>query len=131
MKKLLCLSLLLFLAILLFLPLAAVAEDVQPGAVPSSGYDWTALASVAGATAFTLLLVQFIKAPLDRVWMIPTRAVVYVIAFGTLLVAQVFTTGFTWGGLALTAVNAVIAGSAAMGAYELTFAKSDNQKNDQ
>lgn len=130
MKKLLCLFILLILSMLFLLPLAAMAEDTQSGVVPPSGYDWTALASVAGATAFTLLLVQFIKAPLDRIWRIPTRAVVYVIAFCTLLVAQVFTTGFTWSGLALTAVNAVIAGSAAMGAYELTFAKSDSQKND-
>lgn len=130
MKKVFCLLLLTMIALLLFLPIAALAEDVQPGVVPSTEYDWTALASVAGATAFTLLFVQFIKAPLDRVWKIPTRAVVYFIAFGTLLVAQVFTAGFTWSGLALTAVNAVVAGSAAMGAYELTFAKSDERKNE-
>lgn len=92
---------------------SAVAIDVptvQP-AVPAAGYDWTALASVAGATAFTLLVVQFIKAPLDKLWHIPTRVVVYLIAFATLLIAQVFTVGFTIDGLALTAVNAVIAGS--------------------
>lgn len=95
--------------------------------VPAAGYDWTSLAGVAGATAFTLLVVQFIKAPLDKIWHIPTRVVVYLISFATLLIAQVFTVGFTVDGFALTAVNAVIAGSAAMGAYEMTFAKADRQ----
>ena len=137
MKKLFAILALALVTFMLCLPVMALAESavaidvptVQP-AVPAAGYDWTALASVAGATAFTLLVVQFIKAPLDKIWHIPTRVVVYVIAFATLLIAQVFTVGFTVDGLALTAVNAVIAGSAAMGAYELTFAKSDKPSNE-
>ena len=47
-----------------------------------------------------------------------------------LLIARVFTVGFRIDGLALTAVNAVIAGSAAMGAYEMTFAKSDGKNEE-
>lgn len=137
MKKLFAILALALVTFTLCLPVMALAESaaaidvptVQP-AVPAAGYDWTALASVAGATAFTLLVVQFIKAPLDKLWRIPTRVVVYLIAFATLLIAQVFTVGFTIDGLALTAVNAVIAGSAAMGAYEMTFAKSDKPSNE-
>ena len=137
MKKLLAITVLSLVLLVLCLPVMVLAESapvidtptMQPP-VPAAGYDWTALASVAGATAFTLLVVQFIKAPLDKLWHIPTRVVVYVIAFATLLVAQVFTVGFTIDGLALTAVNAVIAGSAAMGAYELTFAKSDGRSEE-
>lgn len=137
MKKLLAVFALVLVTLSLCLPVMALAEGVpatdvpavQP-AVPATGYDWTALAGVAGATAFTLLVVQFIKAPLDRIWHIPTRAIVYLIAFATLLIAQVFTVGFTIDGLALTAVNAVIAGSAAMGAYELTFAKTDGKSEE-
>lgn len=137
MKKLFAILALALVTFMLCLPVMALAESapaidvptVQP-AVPAAGYDWTALASVAGATAFTLLVVQFIKAPLDKLWHISTRVVVYVIAFATLLIAQVFTVGFTIDGLALTAVNAVIAGSAAMGAYEMTFAKSDKTSNE-
>ncbi len=132
MKKLLAVFSLALMALFLCLPVMVLAEStptadvpaVQPS-VPAAGYDWTALASVAGATAFTLLVVQFIKAPIDKLWHVPTRVIVYLIAFATLLIAQVFTVGFTVDGLALTAVNAVIAGSAAMGAYELTFAKTD------
>ena len=137
MKKLFAILALALVTFMLCLPVMALAESavaidvptVQP-AVPAAGYDWTALAGVAGATAFTLLVVQFIKAPLDKLWHIPTRVVVYLIAFATLLIAQVFTVGFTIDGLALTAVNAVIAGSAAMGAYEMTFAKSDKPSNE-
>lgn len=137
MKKLFAILALALVTFMLCLPVMALAESapaidvptVQP-AVPAAGYDWTALASVAGATAFTLLVVQFIKAPLDKLWHIPTRVVVYVIAFATLLIAQVLTVGFTVDGLALTAVNAVIAGSAAMGAYEMTFAKPDKTSNE-
>ena len=137
MKKIFAILALVLVTFSLCLPVMTLAEgvpatdvsSVQP-VVPAAGYDWTALASVAGATAFTLLVVQFIKAPLDKLWHIPTRVVVYVIAFATLLVAQVFTVGFTIDGLALTAVNAVIAGSAAMGAYELTFAKSDGKNEE-
>ncbi len=137
MKKLFAILALALVTLSLCLPVMALAEgtpaaDVptaQP-AVPAAGYDWTALASVAGATAFTLLVVQFIKAPLDKIWHIPTRVVVYVIAFATLLIAQVFTVGFRIDGWALTSVNAVIAGSAAMGAYEMTFAKSDGKNEE-
>ena len=137
MKKLLAVFALVLVTLSLCLPVMALAEGVptadvpavQP-AVPAAGYDWTALAGVAGATAFTLLVVQFIKAPLDKLWHIPTRVIVYLIAFATLLIAQVFTVGFTIDGLALTAVNAVIAGSAAMGAYELTFAKTDGKNEE-
>ena len=137
MKKLMLVFSFTLVILSLCLPVLALAEDapavdvpaVQP-AVPATGYDWTALAGVAGATAFTLLVVQFIKAPLDKIWHIPTRVIVYLIAFATLLIAQVFTVGFTIDGLALTAVNAVIAGSAAMGAYELTFAKTDGKNEE-
>ncbi|MDO5566988.1 MAG: hypothetical protein Q4G59_10065 [Planctomycetia bacterium] len=137
MKKLMLVFSFALVILSLCLPVMALAEGapatdvpaVQP-AVPAAGYDWTALAGVAGATAFTLLVVQFIKAPLDKLWHIPTRVIVYLIAFATLLIAQVFTVGFTIDGLALTAVNAVIAGSAAMGAYELTFAKSDKSSDE-
>ncbi len=134
MKKLLVVFALTLVTLCLCLPMLALAENVPVTdtstaevVVPAAGYDWTALASVAGATAFTLLVVQFIKAPLDKLWHIPTRVVVYLISFATLLIAQVFTVGFTLNGLALTAVNAVIAGSAAMGAYEMTFAKADHK----
>ena len=43
-------------------------------------------------------------------------------------VATHFTTGLTWDNFALAAVNAVIVALAAMGTYELTFAKLEGKK---
>ena len=113
----------------------AVVENPEPPAVkvaestiPTDPFDWTQLATIAGATLATLLIVQLLKLPLDKVWKIPTRIVVYVIALIIMTVATHFTTGLTWNNFALAAVNAVIVALAAMGSYELTFAKLDAKR---
>ena len=69
-----------------------------------------------------------LKLPLDKVWKIPTRIVVYVISLILLLLANLFTDGITVQTGLLTAVNAVIVALAAMGAYEMTFRKLDEKK---
>lgn len=128
---------------LLILPVAAAAEAAAPVQeneiqenVPAeetttaglkSPFTWTYLATIAGATAATLLIAQFTKMPLDRVWKIPTRALVYVIAFLILLLAQLFTGGMTVDKFVLTAVNAFVVALAAYGSYELTFAKIERK----
>ena len=128
---------------LLILPVAAMAEAAAPvqdtamqenvpagetaAAGPKSPFTWSYLATIAGATAATLLIAQFTKMPLDRVWKIPTRALVYVIAFLILLMAQLFTGGLTVDKFVLTAVNAFVVALAAYGSYELTFAKIERQ----
>lgn len=125
------------------LPLAAVAEGASPeqtetltenvpaeetaAAGPNSPFTWSYLATIAGATAATLLIAEFTKMPLDRVWKIPTRALVYVIAFLILLLAQLFTGGLTVDKFVLTAVNAFVVALAAYGSYELTFAKIERK----
>lgn len=121
MKKLfLCLILL----IALLIPVAAMAE----GELPTDPFTWEQLATIAGATLATLLIVQLLKLPIDKIWKIPTRIVVYVIALIILLLATWFTVGITVQTGLLTAVNAVIVALAAMGAYELTFRKADENK---
>lgn len=115
MKKLL----MVLMVLVLLMPMAALAEgaaDVQP-------HDWASLGTIAGATAATLMIVQLIKAPLDRLWKIPTRLVVYLIALVLMLVAQAFTGGLTWESGLLAAVNAAMVALGAYGAYELTFKK--------
>ena len=109
----------LCMAVLLVLPIVAFAEEVAPGAVEP--YTWAYLGTLAGATAATLLIVQFTKAPLDKVWKIPTRLLVYVIALIILLVAQAFTGGLTGESAMFAALNAVVVAMAAYGSYELTF----------
>lgn len=116
MKKLfLC----LLLVSVLLMPIVALAE----GELPTDPFSWEQLATIAGATLATLLIVQLLKLPLDRIWKIPTRIVVYVIALIVLMLATYFTSGLTADSALLTAINAVIIALSAMGAYEITFHK--------
>lgn len=123
MKKLLV-CLVLFMAMLLTCSVA-MAE----GELPTDPFSWEQLATIAGATLATLLIVQLLKLPLDKVWKLPTRIVAYIIALIILLLATMFTTGLTVENAALSVINAVIVALAAMGAYEVTFAKHQKQED--
>lgn len=114
----------IILLVLMILPAVAFAE----GELPTEPFTWAQLATIAGATAAVLLIVQLLKLPMDKVWKIPTRIVVYVISLILLLLATLFTDGLTVQTGLLTAVNAVIVALAAMGAYEMTFRKLDEKK---
>ena len=122
MMKKLFLCLMLFAVLLM--PVAALAE----GELPTDPFTWEQLATIAGATLATLLIVQLLKLPLDKVWKIPTRIVVYLIALAVLMLATYFTSGLTANTALLTAVNAVIVALSAMGAYELTFHKLEEKR---
>lgn len=102
-------------------PVAAVAAESEP--TPTTPWTWQYLATIAGATAATLLIVQFLKVPLDHVWKIPTRAFVYIVAFVILTTATGFTDGLTANSFLLCLLNAFIVALAAYGGYEITFAK--------
>lgn len=117
-------GMLLFMIAMILLPVAALAE----GELPVDPFSWEQLATIAGATTATLLIVQLLKLPLDKVWKIPTRIVAYVIALVLMIVATAFTVGLTWRNAGLAAVNAVIVALAAMGAYEVTFHKLEDKK---
>lgn len=122
MKKLLV-CLVPFMAMLLTCSVA-MAE----GELPTDPFSWDQLATIAGATLATLLIVQLLKLPLDKVWKLPTRIVAYAIALIILLLATMFTTGLSVENAALSVINAVIVALAAMGAYEVTFAKHQKQE---
>ena len=109
---------------LVLLPIAAIAE----GELPVDPFTWEQLATIAGATLATLLIVQLLKLPLDKVWKIPTRIIVYFIALITMVVATYFTQGLNWSNVGLAFFNAVIVALSAMGAYEITFRKLDIKK---
>lgn len=102
----------------------AIEEIAEAGTLPVEPFTWRALGTIAGCTAFALLFVQLIKAPLDKVWKIPTRALVYVVCLIVMVVSVAYTDVLTWQSGLLAAVNAVIPTLAAMGAYEVTFAKA-------
>lgn len=130
MKKLVCCIMLLLLCACLFCG-AAMAEE--PAAldggggvianIPKEPFTWEYLATIAGATVLTVLIVQLLKLPLDKIGHIPTRIIVYMIALIIGLLSTLFTTGLTLPNALLSAVNAVIVALAAMGGYELTFKK--------
>ena len=125
------------LAMVMLMPMAGMAEAATatptvdtgdavieiPGVEVGEPLTWTYLATIAGAAAFTLLVVQFLKAPLDKVWKIPTRVFAYVVALSVMLVATAFTTGLTVDNALLVGVNALLAALSAYGAYEVTFGK--------
>ena len=125
MKRIVCLLAALLICVL-FCGMA-MAEVVKSD-LPMDPFTWEQLATIAGATTATLLIVQLLKLPLDKVWKIPTRIIVYVIALIIMLVATGFTVGLTASNAGLAAINAVIVALAAMGAYEMTFRKLDNKK---
>lgn len=122
MKKLIW-GLMMTMTILL-MTTVAMAE----GELPTEPFSWEQLGTIAGATLATLLIVQLLKLPLDRVWRIPTRIIAYVIALVIMIVATHFTIGLTWSNAGLAAINAVIVALAAMGAYEVTFRKMEEHK---
>ena len=118
-KKILKVMMMVLMLLAVF-ALPAMAEGT--GVDMTQAYDWSSLGTIAGATAATLMIVQLIKAPLDRLWKLPTRLIVYLIAFALMLMAQHFAGGLTWESALLAAVNAVMVALSAYGAYELTFA---------
>jgi hypothetical protein len=131
MKKFLVILLVMVLTMLLTASFAmSEAVDAVPVDEPvdQAGYTWAQLATIFGATAATLLIVQYIKLPIDKVWRIPTRVIVYVIGFLIMLLAQVFTVGISLSAMPLLLLNAVLVATSAMGTYELTFSNNDQQK---
>lgn len=125
MKKFLFLFALVLLICCAVAP--ALAEAISGETEP---FTWAYLGTIGGAAAFTLLVVQFIKAPLDKVWKLPTRFVAYVIALAVLLVATAFTSGLNVETVLLSLCNALLAALSAYGMYELTFAKADKPPED-
>ncbi len=85
-------------------------------------YTWASLGTTAGATAATLLVVQYLKEPLDRLIKLPTRILVLIVAFLVLLGAEAFgADGLHWSEVPLEFVNSFLVALSAMGAYENTF----------
>ena len=111
--------------------LAEVAVEIVASEIPTNPVTWAQLATIGGAAMATMLIVQLLKLPLDKVWKIPTRIIVFIIAFIVLGLATYFTTGLDWNTALLTVINAVIVALTAMGGYEMTFKKLEQKKLDE
>ena len=130
-------KLFLMMVCLIFFPaiacaeaLVEVASEVVASEIPTQPVSWAQLATIGGAAMATMLIVQLLKLPLDKVWKIPTRIIVFVIAFIVLILATYFTQGLDWNTALLTVINAVIVALTAMGGYELTFKKIEERQAD-
>ena len=138
MKKPLFFLLLIMVTAMILLPAFSVAEGVAEIAIgvvqneiPTNPVSWDQLATIAGAATATMLIVQLLKLPLDKVWKIPTRIIVFLIAAVIMLLATYFTKGLNASAALLTILNAVIAALTAMGGYDLTFAKLEKKAKEQ
>ena len=104
-----------------------VAESGGGGTIPTELFTWQVLGTIAGCTAFVLLFVQLIKAPLDKVWKIPTRLLVYVVCLVLMLASAVFSgDGLSLNTALLAVANAVIPTLLAIKTYELTLGRNKN-----
>ena len=128
-KKVFWLFLILFLfpVVALAEELAEVAVEIVASEIPTNPVSWDQLATIGGAAMATMLIVQLLKLPLDKVWKVPTRIIVFVIALIILILATYFTQGLSWSTALLTVINAVIVALTAMGGYELTFKKLEDR----
>ena len=88
--------------------------------------NWTTLGTLAGATAAVLLITQYIKPLLPK---IDTRLIVLGLAIVILEIATAVSGGATQDYI-LAILNAVLVASSAMGAYQVTFAPSDERKKE-
>jgi lipid-A-disaccharide synthase-like uncharacterized protein len=91
-------------------------------------FTWEFLGTMAGAVAAVTLIVQFLKLPIDQVWKIPTRYIVFAISLLILFIVLYFTDVITPEKVALTILNAFVVAMASMGAYDVTFKKIEEKK---
>ena len=141
MKKLFCLiCVALMIFALCILPVVAHAEppaelveagetlttaEATPGELPEK-FSWEYLVTTGGAAVFVFAVVQYAKAPLDRIWKIPTRLLVYILSFITLLIANYFLNhGLNTEMIALSVFNALISAFGAYGMYEVWVRKKE------
>ena len=100
MKKLLF----VFIVFVLILPCVVIAEEavievaasVVESEIPTQPFSWEQLATIAGAALATMLIVQLLKLPLDKVWKIPTRIIVFRIMLPSMTMTARTCCGSTW-----------------------------------
>ena len=124
MKKFLFALIVFACAAILAVPVLGAAEGMaEEVSAQTEPVTWEYLVTIAGASLMTLLIVQFIKAPLDKLWKVPTAFVAYMIALAILVAAHTMTGGMSVNTFLLCVLNAFIAATSAMGMYEKTFRK--------
>ncbi len=89
-------------------------------------FTWQMLMTYSGAVLATTVITQFLKG-LPFIVKIPTRVVSYVIALAVMIGAMLFTDGFSWSGIAMAFINAVVVALASNGAFDAVTLKSSGK----
>jgi hypothetical protein len=84
---------------------------------------WEFLGTFAGVVAAVVLIVQFLKLPVDKIWKIPTRFLVWVISLAILIAIEIFTGTLEPPRLFLLFLNSIVVTMAAIGTHESTIKK--------
>lgn len=127
MKKII-LTLLIAMIIIFAMSMAVFAADTSGTSGPLNEYlTWQFLGTMAGAVFLTTTITEFFKFPLDKVWKIPTRYLVYLIAAVILFAVEIFTGTLTIDRAVLILFNAILVTMASMGAYEATIKKLESK----
>lgn len=120
---------LLMVLMMILAPTCAIAEPVEQvvsGDVvtpPVESLSWDYLATVTGAAAIVMIVVQLTKGLLDKVWKVPTTLYAYVLAVITMLAATAFTGGLTVSSALLTLFNGWIVAATAAKSYDVMSGK--------
>lgn len=95
----------------------------------TSFLSWDTLGTFAGATAAVVLIVQFLKVPVEKLTKVSTRILVYVVSLILLLAAAFFTgKAFTIDSIALCVFNAFLVALSSMSLYEQAIAEPEAAK---
>ncbi len=128
MKKII-LTLLIAIIIIFAMSMAVFAAETSgPPEIMNEFLTWEFLGTMAGVVMATTLITQFLKMPLDKVWKIPTRFIVFLIALILLFAVDLVTGTFRPDRSILLVLNAVVVSMASLGTYETTFKKLENKQ---
>ena len=78
-------------------------------------FSWEFIGTLAGCTAATALITEFLKAIFDK---LPTQLLSYIIAVVLMIGAAVFTSNFSLQSLLIIPINAVIVSFASNGSFD-------------
>lgn len=88
------------------------------------------LGSLTGCVAVVILLTQFFKEIIDKYVKIPTKYVTFLFSLVTMLAYQLGTNTFTFKGIYILLLNAIIVTLTATGGYEYTVKPITEKKQE-
>lgn len=78
-------------------------------------FTWSSIGTVAGCTAATTLITQFLKSVFDR---LPAQILSYIVALILMVCAAFIVSGCDWQAVLIAPVNAVIVSFASNGSFD-------------